>query len=399
MLSNIISAACQWSYIVVLAKFSTAENVGYYAFAQAIVYPVFAFLNLQLRRLQVTDQKQQIGFSNYFIFAFYSSLLALLSCAVIGAFAEEKRLEFLPILAAFASTKFADALSDVCYGKFQQQKDMRSVAISLIMRSVAGIACFSILIWCQQSLWQACLIITGVWFLIYLAYDNKQAKKYLIPVLDNQFSAKQIKLIIRLGLPLGSLILLNQIHLNLPRYIIKSELGVSEVGYFAAIASLITVGNIFISSVAQAFLPEMAKCYVEGRKSRYLKLFVILTGFAFTVGGIAVLLSYWQGQKILQLLYSSDFMDKQPVFFWLMLAGLAWYLCSASGTALTAARKFNSQAWFTVLVVLATLSAGLWLIPLWGLIGAAQSLLVGALLNFILQTMQVTYVFLQNNEK
>ena len=87
------------------------------------------------------------------------------------------------------------------------------------------------------------------------------------------------------------------------------------------------------------------------------------------------------------------------LLFWLMLAGLAWYLCSASGTALTAARKFNSQAWFTVLVVLATLSAGLWLIPLWGLIGAAQSLLVGALLNFILQTMQVTYVFLQNNEK
>jgi O-antigen/teichoic acid export membrane protein len=37
MLSNIISAACQWSYIVVLTKFSTAVNVGYYAFALAIV--------------------------------------------------------------------------------------------------------------------------------------------------------------------------------------------------------------------------------------------------------------------------------------------------------------------------------------------------------------------------
>lgn len=392
MLGNIIAAACQWTYIVVLAKFSTPENVGYYAFAQAIVYPVFAFLNLQLRRLQVTDQNQQIGFSSYFSFAVYSGLLALLSSLAIGAVAEDNSLEFLPILGAFASSKFADALSDVCYGKFQQQRDMRSVAISMIIRSILGIASFSALIVLHQTLWQACLIITGVWLFIYLAYDAKRIKNHLTPVFDEVCSERQIKLIIRLGLPLGALILLNQVHLNLPRYILKSELGVAEVGFFAAIASLITVGNIFISSVAQAFLPDMAKSYADGRKVRFINLFGLLTGFAFAVGGIAVAASYWWGQEILLLFYSPAFVDKQPVFYWVMLSGLAWYLCSASGTALTAARKFSSQAWLTVLVVATTMLTGLWLIPMLGLIGAAQSLVIGALLKFILQSIQVAFV-------
>lgn len=394
MLGNIISAACQWGYVVVLAKFSTPENVGYYAFAQAIVYPVFAFLNLQLRRLQVTDQNQQIGFSSYFSFSVYSGFLAFLCSIGIGWFAESNILAFLPILAAFSLSKFADTLSDVCYGKFQQQRDMKTVAVSMILRSIAGIASFSTLILLQQTLWQACLITAASWFLIYLVYDARRIRKYSTTPFDKIRSAKQIKLIIRLGLPLGALILLNQIHLNLPRYILKSEIGMAEVGFFAAIASLITVGNIFISSVGQAFLPDMAKSYAEGHKSRFIKLFILLASFAFLVGSVAVAASYWWGQEILLLLYSQEFADKQPVLLWSMLAGLAWYLSGASGVTMTAARKFSSQAWLSVLVVLTTLVAGLWLIPNSGAMGAAQSLLIGALIKFSLQLLQVIIIIL-----
>jgi len=162
-----------------------------------------------------------------------------------------------------------------------------------------------------------------------------------------------------------------------------------EVGIYAAIASLITIGNILISSVGQALLPEMSKCYSEGRIPRFRKLFFIMFGFALVVGGGAVAASYWAGSQILVLLYSREYYDKQHVLIWVMLAGAAWYLSGVSGTAITAARRFVSQAWLTSLVVLTTVGACLWLVPGSGSIGAAQALFIGALVKFLIQGFQI----------
>lgn len=394
MLGNITAAGCQWGYILVLAKFSTAENVGYYAFAQSIVYPVFSFMNLQLRRLQVTDQNQQVSFNSYRYFAAYSGFFSLLISMLIGLEAEKNITKFLPILASFGLSKYFELLSDTCYGKLQQQMDMKTVSTSLILRSITGFVSFSILIILDYSLWQACLITAGFWLAIYLTYDVSAVKKYQVGN-EKIVSNEQIKSIIKLGLPLGILILLNQIHLNVPRYFLKSEFGMEELGFYSAIASLITIGNIIISSIGQTLLPEMAKSYAIGNKKRYGNLLILLIGISFLVGGLALSVSYWFGQEVLLLLYSPEFSDKKLLFIWVMLAGAMWYLSSATGTAITSARQFSSQAWLAMLVVLTTIISCYYLIPINGAVGAAKGLFYGSLMKFIVQFTQLIYIFIQ----
>ena len=241
----------------------------------------------------------------------------------------------------------------------------------------------------QQPLWLACLGMAGCWLLIFSVYDQWAVRQYLDVHFDTLMTGQQIKKIVKTGLPLGILILLNLVHLNVPRYVLKMESGMVRSGIFAAITSLITIGNILINSVGQVLLPDMSKCYSEGRMPRFRNLFLIMFGFALAVGGGAVAVSYWAGSEILIWLYSQEYYDKQQVLIWVMLAGSAWYLSGVSGTALTAARRFVSQAWLICLVVITTVGACLWLVPMAGSVGAAQALFIGALVKFLIQSFQV----------
>src|SRR3954466_10247547 len=62
---SVIYFGCQWAITVVLAKLGSAEMVGQFAFALAIVMPVIALTGLQLRVVQATDAKHEFDFGYY----------------------------------------------------------------------------------------------------------------------------------------------------------------------------------------------------------------------------------------------------------------------------------------------------------------------------------------------
>src|SRR4051812_21940384 len=62
---SVIYFGCQWAITVVLAKLGSAEMVGQFAFALAVVMPVIALTGLQLRVVQATDAKHEFAFGHY----------------------------------------------------------------------------------------------------------------------------------------------------------------------------------------------------------------------------------------------------------------------------------------------------------------------------------------------
>ena len=391
MLGNIVVAASQWGNVVVLAKFSTNTNIGYYAFAQAIVYPLSAFFNLQLRRLQVTDQKGEVSFSSYFLFAKWSGLIALFFACSFGIFAEKNVVDFLPIVVLIASIKVIEGLSGVCYGTLQLNNNMRAVAISVMLRSIVSIISFTLMIYQGYPLWMACSAVLIVWIFVFCIYDKNIVKQYLTQKHDIRTKQKEIRTIIRLGLPLGLIILLNQLHLSLPRYVLKIFTSIEDVGVYAAIASLVAIGSVFMNSVGQAVLPQMAKSFSQRNLKEFLFLFLCLLGFALFVGTGAITLSILAGKEILIFLYSNKFSSQSGLFSWIMMAGSAWYISGAFGQALTAMRKFTSQAWLTGIVVVITLSVSWLTVPWNGTVGAAQGLMVGAIIKLLVQSGQLIF--------
>jgi len=64
-----------------------------------------------------------------------------------------------------------------------------------------------------------------------------------------------------LAAPLSSVMLLNSLSTNMPRYFIEHHSGTRELGMFSAAASLVAVGNTLINALGQAVTPKLAKMF------------------------------------------------------------------------------------------------------------------------------------------
>ena len=68
---NMVYSLCQWSFVVVLAKLGTLEDVGGYALGLAITSPLLIFANFQGRNLVASDVRDEYSFGEYLSFRFY----------------------------------------------------------------------------------------------------------------------------------------------------------------------------------------------------------------------------------------------------------------------------------------------------------------------------------------
>src|SRR5208283_1537564 len=61
--------------------------------------------------------------------------------------------------------------------------------------------------------------------------------------------------------PLSSVMLLNSLAINMPRYFIEHHSGTRELGMFSAAAALVAMGNTIINALGQAVTPKLAKMF------------------------------------------------------------------------------------------------------------------------------------------
>ncbi|MBE1427380.1 hypothetical protein H4684_004074 [Desulfomicrobium macestii] len=75
---NVVYAISQWLLIILLAKLGGEQILGLYALALAVVSPVFALTNMNLRAVQATDAEKPVNFDSYGRFRYLSSISSML---------------------------------------------------------------------------------------------------------------------------------------------------------------------------------------------------------------------------------------------------------------------------------------------------------------------------------
>ncbi len=173
--------------------------------------------------------------------------------------------------------------------------------------------------------------------------------------------------------------MLISLNTNIPRYFIERYLGERELGVFAAIAYLMVAGNMVVSALGQSASPRLAKYYAAENSTAFRTLLLKLVGIGALLGGAAVLVALVAGREILTLLYQPEYAKQADLFVWLMVAAGIGYVSSFLGHGMTAARYFRIQMPLFALVTTISATACFWLIPSSGLLGAATSLIVAAI--------------------
>ena len=393
---NVVYSACQWGMLAVIAKLGSPEAVGRFALGLAITAPVIMFANLQLRVVQATDARRHYRFGDYLGLRLIMTWLALIVIAGIALFSGYKQ-ETVLVVCIVGLSKAFEAVSDVLFGLLQQRERMDRIAISLIVKGVFSVVALGVMYQVTGSLVWGLASLTVVWAAVLVGYDVPNTRLMLrtpdtgladlhfdTPVVDQAFRPHWDKRILinlaRLALPLGFVMLLVSLNVNIPRYFLEHYRGERELGIFAALAYMMVAGRTVMFALGWAASPRLATYYATRDLRSFRNLLVKLSGIGLLLGTSAVLVVVVAGRTILTLLYGPEYAEHVDLFIWLTVAAGIGYVASLVGYGITAAQYFKSQLCLFVLIAIATVLASVLLIPSQGLQGAAMTLLVAALI-------------------
>ena len=379
---NIVYGACQWGMLVALAKLGSPQMVGRYALGLAIGGPVMMFASLCLRAVQVTDARNEYRFGLYLALRLLTAAAALaIIVAVVGVARFRWETAFVVFLVGVA--KSVESVSDILYGLFQKFERLDRIAIAMMLRGVGSLVSFALTLWLTGSLPWAVLALAGWWLIVLFTYERPTGATLLRAFAGPQESFapswewKTIARLARYSLPLGVVLVLTSLNMNVPRYFVEHYLGEAALGYFAAMGYVMVAGYTVMGALGQSASPRLAKYHVSDR-SAYWRLLAKMVLLALAVGGSGILVATLWGRPLLTLLYRRDYAQYSNVFVWIMVAAAISYVSSMFGYSMTAARIFRPQVpLFATSCVTIAVTCAL-LIKNHGILGGAYALLIGS---------------------
>jgi O-antigen/teichoic acid export membrane protein len=172
--------------------------------------------------------------------------------------------------------------------------------------------------------------------------------------------------------------MLVSLNANLPRYAIEHNLGIAELGAYAAVASFITAGSTVVNALGQAATPRLARHAASGQPREFLRLTAKLGAVVLCLGVSGVALAILAGRPLLTLAYRPEYAAYTALLTGLLAAAIPAYLAAAMGYAVTAARSFDAQVPLFCVVAAVSGCASFLLVPRYGLTGAAIAVAIAA---------------------
>jgi len=372
---NTLFAASQWAILSLIAKLGNPEMLGQYALALAIVTPVALFSHLNLRAVLATDVEGKHPFGDYLVVRLATTGLALVVIAALGE-ASGHRWTVL-VLGVVLSV---DNLSDIYYGVLQRRERMDQVARSTTARGLLSMTAMGAVLAFTGNLLPAVMAMAAARIAVLVVYDRPVASRG--ESLERSGSGGQAR-IFRTALPLGIVLMLSSLSVNMPRYAIEHRLGTAELGAFAAVASFMTVGSTVINALGQAAMPRLAKHFSGREFTRFRGLVLRLIAMALALGAAGVLAALVLGRFVLAVVYRPAYAAHAGLLVWVMAAGTCIYVAGMLGYVITSARAFNPQVPMLAAAAASSAAASWLLVPRLGLRGAAAALAVAATVQIV----------------
>lgn len=382
-LGYVVYSLCQWGMVSVLAKAGGVATVGQFALALAVSTPIFMFTNLQLRAVQATDVRSDYRFSDYVGLRVVATLAGFAAAGLVVAIARFDRTAWEVIMLVSLAKGF-ECLSDVVAGLLQKEERLDRVAISLIVRGLLSVLVFSVLFLRFQNLVLAVVGMAFVWGAVLAVLDLRWARDLLPPgepFLRIHWS--QIKRLFVLSAPLGVVISLASLSLNIPRYFVQHYRGPADLGIFASLAYILFAVNLVVNALGQAATTRLSRMFAAGEVESFRRLVWTLAAVGVAITLIGVPASWLLGRQILTLLYRREYADHVGLFALIVAGGGinaigAFVVCGVS-----AARSFRAQVPVNLLSTATVIVSCMILVPMYGLYGAAMAFLLSSIVAVI----------------
>ncbi len=368
---NIAYTACQWGVFIIIAKLGTALDLGRFALGLAVTAPVLVLSNLNLRAVQATDARLDYPFGVYLGLRLVTATLAFAAIAV-GSMVAGYRDATLRLILAVAIAKVLESVSDVVFGLLQRAENLRRIAFSRLAKGALSVLSVAGVMVSGLGLETAILAMAVCWAGVLMLIDLPAGRS--IAAMRADLAPRELARLAWLALPLGCVMALNTLSINVPRYAIESHLGTTALGHFAAVAYLLVAASQPVLALGAALSPRLAHYFLSDRGA-YARLSLRALLAAASLGACGVIVAVLAGKTVLRLAYAPDYAAHADLLCWIAVVACVGFASSTLGFSVTAARRFREQLLIAILALTTCTLASQWLVPWYGLVGAAWALL------------------------
>jgi O-antigen/teichoic acid export membrane protein len=382
LLGNVVYAFGLWIQLVIFARLGGPAAVGAYAFALSLVAPVMMLSYLQLRMLIASDPRGGYSFREYRAVRVVTTAAALAAMIPI-AWATHQWRGIWPVLAPVCAKAAADALVDVYCGLWQQYERMGVIGLTFALNAVTSV-----------SLMAAVALLGGGAPAVATAGALGSCAALLFVHLRTAWDAqlrgalgpgaaplewRRLARLVRDAAPLGIIVLLVSLRINVPRYFIQHHSGQAALGLFAAAYQLTAAGDIVVQALGVAATPRLARAYVDGDAAGFRAIARKIVLLAALLGVLGVATSALIGRQVLSLVFRPEFGSAAGVLVVLSVAAGVGFAGTLLGYALTAARVIAVQPVLLSVTLAVAFACCAALVPAYGSAGAAWGLVLAAL--------------------
>ena len=379
---NFVFAFSQWVILIFFARMTNQENLGQYALALAIVTPIFAVGNLQLRPLYILDvnSEQKYTYTHFYYLRLICSFIALACCLVLGLFFNVSIL----VLLLVGLLKFFESYSDIIYAYYNAHDQTQLISKSLFLKGTLSVLAVAVGLY-LFDFYTALILFLMVYLVVWLCIDNLYIQKTQ-EIKKMSLDLGMMKSAIPMGISLGIVTLQS----NIPRLFLDQYASIEAVGIFTVLSYFIIVGSIFINSICQYLSPRLTHAWNHNR-AYFKKLLSMALLVAGGLGLIAIFLSYFMGEFVLNLVYGAEYVAYTDAFVLTMVAGFILYLATVLGYTLTAIGFIKQQVYLFSIVLIFSVLVSYLCIPEYGIIGGIYTLMVSYLVQCVLSLLVVLF--------
>lgn len=379
--SNIVNGLVQWGIVIVIAKYGTPELVGQYSLATGLVLPVFAFLNLNLRVVYVTDPQVRVQFGDYFWLRVCTIITALF-LIVIFPFILGYDSKLLLVAVAYGFVRGAKALSDILFAPAQKRERMNFMALSIIIRSLVSFLIVFCTIHFTGNLVLAIFLMSAWELCVAIFFDYRVARFFS----ESHFAVKpgRFKKIIKKSYPLGIALGLTFLIGSIPRFIVEHYLGIKSAGYFGAIQYFYVASGLLITAINSASIPRLSKYYAADELDLFYSLLRKLFIFGFVFGVASIVFFSVSGRFILEFFYAGDYRLYSRELMIIIVAASVQYLVAIAASGILAMNRFWNMVFVLVAGLVSIIILGIVFVAQYSMMGAVYSMLVSSFLQLLI---------------
>ena len=376
-LSNIIKSLSQWGILVILIKFFSTEEVGYFTLAMALTAPVFMLTDMQLKSVMIVEPLgENDNFRTYQTIRLFTTLFATIGLIIYCIFAKNAN----KIILAIILYKAVESNIDILYGYLQKCDKMVLMSKLDILKTATAITSCAIVAFFSNDIvisLSSLFVVSSIYFVINNFNINRLAKfKWRIKIED-------VVDIVKKSFPLGVSVFFSSYIINYPRISIESICGTEFLAYFGSY-SYLAIGMFQIYVPLQIFLRQrLSKCYQNNNRAEFISR-VNKTVLALIALGVLIAIGFWLfGSFLIRILYEPSYLEYSDVMYSLILSQT---LTSISGIIAIAVLSFNiytRQAFISLGVLAVVLIACPIFITHFGIYGGGYISIIASALSLI----------------